>query len=136
MFLVLSSGFARAAGGDQQHYAEISKQILLGIDAYKSRGAEGTWECWNEFADYPEQGTHGRIGFIQAVTQAETMYGKMEGLDLIRMDLWGSSFCKLYYVWIFEKRPVFIEFSCYKPEDKWEIIAYGLTYKDSEVPRN
>jgi hypothetical protein len=113
--------------------SDVTKQILAGIEAYKQTGADSAWQIWNKDANFPAAGERGEDKFLLAVAQIENNYGKMVKFELIKQIYIGSSYCKIYYLWGFERRPVFMGFACYRIKDQWKLIEFGLSASAPDV---
>jgi hypothetical protein len=107
--------------------------IKAGFEAYAAKGAEAAWTTWN-LADSQksiggkEQLTaEDKARFVATLTDAAKDYGKPLGFELVRSYDISLSYKTLFFVWRFEKKPLFCMFVCYRDQHTWKILNFFLT---------
>jgi hypothetical protein len=127
-FVVLLLAFSCCNRGIAQDAQKIPvpDQITEGFDLFATKGMGEAWDRWNEDGYLTERTQTSREAFVDAMSGAQARNGKPLGFELIKEVAFGSSYCRFYFLWRFEKKPVFVGFSCYKPADKWMVINFWI----------
>ncbi len=98
---------------------EIPPVVLAGFSAYQSDGVDAAFKAW--LAGSPVEGEKTALSEANSFRQVESLYGKYQGFDLIKI-ITPAPRTKFVYVQMnFEKGPLFTNFRCYQEEHGWII---------------
>jgi opacity protein-like surface antigen len=101
-----------ACGGD------ATQAVAAGFAEYAAHGADAAWETWTRGSRL-QQNEGLKEGFDKAASTASVKLGKSLGQELVRIREVSPSVKVEYYVWKFERGPLYIRFHCYNNGKQW-----------------
>lgn len=105
---------AFACYGDEN----VLPKINLGFEAYSKKDAEAAYTAWGLELEKDR-----KKKFLEKLSKALTVYGDCLGYEIIRSDDYGTRYKVIHILARHKNRPLFFTFYCYRPEDKWKILA-------------
>lgn len=95
------------------HADDAPKIVINGMEAYKTNGFGGAFDIWLKGSPL-ENDKKTMTNLKGALTEIETMYGKMKGYEVLRVVKISSSTIRTYAEIRYEKGPLFLYMDCYK----------------------
>jgi len=123
-----TSGSSSKKTGD-----EIPVIILEGAAAYKDKGPDEAIKAWIKGS--PIDGSKEALSQANSLRQIQDFYGPYQSMDLISSRNVTPKTRVLYFVFNFEKGPLFAKFVIYHSEQGWILTTFNFNTKaDSILP--
>lgn len=123
VFLPVSAG-AQASPAAPQIVAD-------GFAAYLRGDLRAALDVWLKGSPAANRATVEQV--IATVTPIETVYGHLQGYDVLRVTQIGSAVRRVYVVARYERGPLYMWFECYDSAGHWIIPSFLTNTRASEI---
>jgi hypothetical protein len=123
---------AQTSGLSQKKAAdEIPTIILSGAAAYKEKGPDEAIKVWIKGS--PIDGSREALSQANNLRQIQDFYGSYQSYDLISIRDVTPKTRILYFVFNFEKGPLFAKFVMFQSEQGWILTTFNFNTKEDAI---
>ena len=119
--LAASGVSAQVAGGEPAAAPEVPPLVTRGIELYPASGSAAALAEWTRTWD--ASGDSAAVAELrQSLASVDESFGRFYGADIVRVAGVGPNVRRVYAVFRYDVRPLYVRFDTYRKSTEWEVI--------------
>lgn len=133
-FVLVLAAVAAAAtpAAAQEQDRDVPALVTRGIDIYRTGGSAAALAEWTKTWDAAADSVAlGRLR--ESLANVDESFGRFYGADVVRVANVGPNVKRVYAVFRYDVRPLYVRFDTYRKTSEWEVINMTWNVDASRV---